>query len=259
MADVKVSVTLGDAAIELQGEQAFVEAQLKKLLPIVQGGEAAPRGARPASAKEEPTAGESRTSDPRRQSIATFFANKNPQNVYEAIAVVLYHRRLAEEKIELTGAEIRTALVQGKYRPPGVIAQALTDCRRKYGYIEPGSKKGLWKLSNAGETVVDFDLPNKKDWPVNGTVIQRVVGCDPEAPTHRRHEGDGRIAGVGCDEPTDLRSSVAGLGVAQGQAAWAGTEERSRRSPQGRAWSRGSWTACERPALVPNWERRVTP
>jgi len=36
---------------------------------------------------------------------------------------------------------------------------ALTDCRRRYGFAEPGSRKGTWRITHDGEVTVDFDLP----------------------------------------------------------------------------------------------------
>jgi len=154
MADVKMALQLGEARLELQGDQAFVEGQLKKLLPLVKGDSGEHAEARPAA----PTA-EKASSGQRPQSIRGFFEVKKPGNAYEAMAVALYHRLKAEGKPELSGDEIKTAMSQGRHRPPESFAQALTDCRRRYGYIEPGSKKGFWKLSHSGETVVDFDLP----------------------------------------------------------------------------------------------------
>ncbi len=160
MANAKVVVAQGDSRVEVEGNQSFVEAQLKKLLPIVTGTmPAVPEKGKHtehAQGTQAPAGGKDR------QSLATFVETKNPQNAYEAIAVVLYHRRKAEGVEELSGSEIRAALVQGRYRPPdSSMAQTLTDCRRKYGYIQAGSKKGLWKLSHTGETTVEFDLPRK--------------------------------------------------------------------------------------------------
>lgn len=157
MANVRIVIAQGDSRLELEGDQAFVEAHLKKLLPRVVGetdGQPKPQSAEGLGTPTAPGAARAR------QSLATFVATKKPQNAYEAISVVLYHRRQTEDKTELSGPEIRAALVQGRYRPPdSSMAQTLTDCRRKYGYIQPGSKKGLWKLTHTGETTVEFDLP----------------------------------------------------------------------------------------------------
>lgn len=160
MANAKIVVAQGDSRLELEGDQSFVESQLKKLLPIVTGTPAATERSKHSEASER---AKPLSSAQDRQSLVTFVTAKNPQNAYEAIAVVLYHRRKAEGIEELSGPEIRAALVQGRYRPPdSSMAQTLTDCRRKYGYIQAGSKKGLWKLSHTGETTVEFDLPRKE-------------------------------------------------------------------------------------------------
>lgn len=158
MAEVRVAVALGGASVELQGDREFVEAQMKKLLPLITGEANATGGhhkpAEHASASTAHTAAE-----PKLGSIAKFFEEKNPGNAYEAIAVAMFHKAKTEHKPELSWEEIRTALIQGRSRPPESFQQALTDCRRRYGYIEVGSKKGFWKLTHSGETVVELDLP----------------------------------------------------------------------------------------------------
>ena len=160
MANVRIVVAQGDSRLELEGNQSFVAAHLKKLLPVVTGALVAPEKVKHSEHSDTP---KRLSGGQTRQSLATFVESKNPQNAYEAIAVVLYHRRKTEGKEELSGPEIRAALVQGRYRPPdSSMAQTLTDCRRKYGYIQAGSKKGLWRLSHTGETTVEFDLPHKE-------------------------------------------------------------------------------------------------
>jgi len=151
-----VALVLGGSSFDLQGDKEFVEAQMKKLLPLVTGdaGTAAPpKSAAPTS---EPSAVKTAHAT---KSIQAYFKEKAPQNAYEAIAVGMFHRREHDQKDELSGDEIRMAMIQGRYPPPNNFPQALTDCRRRYGYVEVGTKKGFWRLTNAGATVVDFDLP----------------------------------------------------------------------------------------------------
>jgi hypothetical protein len=160
MPQARIVVARGEVRLELEGDQAFVESNLQKLLPMVRDVEAA--DTRSGSGVNGKGAGSSPASKGGRQTFKTFMTEKSPNNTYEAIAIVLHYMRQHEQKDELSGAEIRTALIQGGYRPPDQMAQALTDCRRKYGYAAVGSKKGLWRLSNQGETLVEIDLPKAK-------------------------------------------------------------------------------------------------
>lgn len=157
-AGTRVSLALGDAKLEIEGEKAFVEQKLKELLPLVTGSggggetDSKPRGAATAEKTKE-KARRSRT-------LKSFIEELKPQNAYQAIAAVLYYKREHEDQAEMEGSDIRNGLRQGGYRPPGNISQALVDCRRKYGYIERGSARGMWKLVHQGEALVEFDLPS---------------------------------------------------------------------------------------------------
>ena len=96
------------------------------------------------------------------QSLRGLFDEKAPQNVSEAIACAVYYLCTIRGKGEVTGDEVRQTLINAKQRPPGAIGQALTDCRRRHGYIETGDKKGFWRLSHDGEVAIKIDLPRKK-------------------------------------------------------------------------------------------------
>jgi hypothetical protein len=97
-----------------------------------------------------------------RLTLRGYFDLKKPENASEAIALVLHYKKQHENKEELSSDEIRGALIQGNFRPPSAMAQALTDCRRRFGYVEPGARKGFWRLSHQGETLVELDLPRQK-------------------------------------------------------------------------------------------------
>ncbi len=159
MAQAKVVVSSGDVRLELEGDQGFVESHLEKLLPMVHPSRGGDGG------KGDNGGGmgtETKAKGAVRQILKSFFKEKNPGNAYEAIATVLLYNRQHEQKDEMSTAEIRAALLQAPFRPPDQMAQAVTDCRRRYGYIEAGSKKGFWRLSNQGETLVEIDLPRAK-------------------------------------------------------------------------------------------------
>jgi hypothetical protein len=171
-------------ALELEGDQAFVEAQLEKLLPMVRVN----GNGSPAAVAHDNVQGRTAASPPR-QTLKSFFTTKKPANASEAIALVLHYRREHDKKDELSAEEIRAALRQGGFRPPEVMAQALTDCRRRYGYIEVGTKKGMWKLTHQGETLVEIDLPRGKAQWLGGGVVHRTARPCPEGQARRQAEG----------------------------------------------------------------------
>ncbi len=160
----RVFVANGDVQVEVEGEEEFVEKKLAKLLPLVMGDGGEQQGAAlRKKTKEVEETGEKETSNGRpSQTLKTYIKAKAPENVSEAIALVVDYGLKYDRKDEMSSDEIRRALIQGGYRPGKSIAQALADCRRRYGYVEVGSKKGRWKLSSQGETVVELDLPRSK-------------------------------------------------------------------------------------------------
>ena len=151
--------TAAGARFVLEGSADFVEAHLGEFLELAQKKKGTDATETAEADGEGNPASEGTAANGSKQSLRGFLDQKGPRNVYEAIASALYYSGKFENRPELGPPEIRDLLVQGKYRPPGSISQALVDCRRKYGFVEVGSKKGLWKLSHQGETMVEFDLP----------------------------------------------------------------------------------------------------
>lgn len=157
---VRVFVANGDVQVEIEGEETYVEKKLTKLLPFVMGNENG--GAAPATKKQLKEKEEEGRRGPAPHTLQSYVKAKDPNNVYEAIALVLDFARKYENKAEMSSGEIRAGLLLGKYHPPKSMAQALADCRRRYGFVVVGAKKGYWKLSNQGETLVELDLPRAK-------------------------------------------------------------------------------------------------
>jgi hypothetical protein len=156
MATAKVVLSAGEYRFELEGSEEFVEGKFKSLLQWIS------EPPEPSAARESEEGGENGRSHgggKTRKTLKTFVTEKSPRNVYEAMAVILHYKRAYEQSEEVSGEEIRKALLQANQHPPKFFNQGLTDARRKYGYLEAGSKRGLWKLSHQGETLVEVDLP----------------------------------------------------------------------------------------------------
>jgi len=83
---------------------------------------------------------------------------KRPSGHLETVAVLAF--ALAQSGIEeFTEAEMRRAYLRAGIRPPKVVAQALRDAKNRMDYIEPGHKRGTYRLSQHGDRTVRFDLP----------------------------------------------------------------------------------------------------
>jgi hypothetical protein len=152
MGTYRVTLVNGDRRVELEGDQAVVQENFEKVFEWVSG---PPKPASAEKVNHEDGRGT-------RVTLRGFFDLKKPENASEAIALALHYKKQHENKEEISSDEIRGALIQGNFRPPGAMAQALTDCRRRFGYVEPGARKGFWRLSHQGETLVELDLPREK-------------------------------------------------------------------------------------------------
>ena len=152
MGTYRVTLINGDRRVELEGEEGVVKADFEKVFEWVSG------PLKPAS-RENINHDDDRGA---RVTLRGFFDLKKPENASEAIALVLHYKKQHENKEETSSDEIRGALIQANFRPPGAMAQALTDCRRRFGYVEQGARKGFWRLSHQGETLVELDLPRER-------------------------------------------------------------------------------------------------
>ena len=84
---------------------------------------------------------------------------KRPENHSETVAVLAFSLAQAGQE-EFTADDIKRGYIRAGVRPPKVIEQAIRDARNAHDYIEAGSTRGSYRLSNHGERVVRFDLPH---------------------------------------------------------------------------------------------------
>ena len=153
MGTLRISMSNVGRRFELEGGEETVLSHLADMRQWLSEGVAASASERAnPSESAEPAVAE-------RATLRGFLGTKRPANSYEVMAVLLSYKKTHEGKDELSQDEIRTSMIQAGVRPPGVLGQALADCRRRYGYIESGSQRGFWRLSHQGETLVEIDLP----------------------------------------------------------------------------------------------------
>jgi hypothetical protein len=140
---LKVTVTVDDRRITLEGPEEFVRAEVRRFTSHTDPGTTPPRA-------EEPV----RAALTERELVS----QKRPRNQTETVAVLGFC--LSENGLgEFTEADVKRAYIRAGVRPPKVIAQALRDARNKFDLIEAGKKKGTYRLSAHGDRMVRFDLP----------------------------------------------------------------------------------------------------
>lgn len=76
----------------------------------------------------------------------------------ETVAVLAFGLTV-NGKEEFTDEDIRKAYIRAGVRPPKVVSQAIRDAKNRGDFIEPGSKRGTFRLSPHGDRTVRFDLP----------------------------------------------------------------------------------------------------
>jgi len=151
---VELTITIGRQRLTLEGD--FVQAHIQTV------GEA-----EAASSSTSAGATKEKAITPRVPQVSSslteeqLIAEKGPRGHGEIVAVLAYSLQQAGI-VEFTPEEIRRAYSRARQRPPKVIAQALRDAKNKYDFVEPGKKKGTFRLSAHGERTVIFDLPRKQ-------------------------------------------------------------------------------------------------
>lgn len=144
---VKVTIQVADKTIMYEGPRDFVEAQIAELKHTL------------SSKHNQSTEGnidEKRASIP--QSERQLVKQKRPANHMETVAVLAFGLTV-NGKEEFTDEDIRKAYIRAGVRPPKVVSQAIRDAKNRGDFIEPGSKRGTFRLSPHGDRTVRFDLP----------------------------------------------------------------------------------------------------
>lgn len=140
----KATIVLGDAKITVEGPAGFVQSQIERFAGTRQGrtGESGPD----AGSLSEPSTEKQLVSD------------KRPRGHHEIVTVLAF--ALTESgTTEFTKEDVRRAYIRAGVRPPKSVSQALRDARNKFDYIAAGSKRGTYRLSNHGDSLIRFDLP----------------------------------------------------------------------------------------------------
>ena len=150
---IEVTITIGDRKLTLEGPEDFVRSEVERFANSELAGGLEGRD---ATAEEGAV-----ILGPRSPSERQLIAEKKPQNHVETVAVLAYCLTKNGQE-EFTPEDIRRAYLRAHVRPPKVIAQALRDAKNTSDYIQPGRRRGTFRLSPHGERTVMFDMPRSE-------------------------------------------------------------------------------------------------
>lgn len=142
----KATITLGDSKVTFEGPALFVQSQVERFSTIQALEQRVPMASQPNPGLHEPS---------REKQLV---AEKRPLGHHE-IVIVLAFAVTESGMNEFSEQDIRRAYLRAEVRPPKFVSQALRDAKNKFDYLESGSKRGMYRLSNHGDRTVRFDLP----------------------------------------------------------------------------------------------------
>jgi len=144
----KATIEINGCKITFEGPREFVEDQMTRW--------SATRSSKQATVSNSIPAHDQ--SAIRGLSERDLVAAKLPSGHLETVAVIAF--ALTQAGIEeFTEGDVRRAYIRAGVRPPKVVAQALRDAKNRMDYIEPGRRRGTYRLSPHGDRTVRFDLP----------------------------------------------------------------------------------------------------
>ena len=150
----RATITIDDKVVTFEGPQEFVDAQVAKYI-----------GGGVSSNNQENKSSDAQSLDLRTKSVLTekqLVLAKKPDGHSETIAVLAF--ALAEAGLsEFSEEDMRKAYIRAGVRPPKVVGQAIRDAKRLNDFVEYGSQRGRYKLSNHGDRTVRFDLPRQTE------------------------------------------------------------------------------------------------
>lgn len=145
----KATIDVGEARITIEGPAEFVQKQVRTFA-----------GLHSNPHHEESEVSHSVSSIAGALTEKQLVAAKRPKGHHEIATVLAFALTEAGVK-EFTEDEIRRAYIRADVRPPKFVSQALRDAKSKFDYIETGSKRGTYRLTNHGDRTVRFDLPRQ--------------------------------------------------------------------------------------------------
>ncbi len=87
--------------------------------------------------------------------LRKFYDRKRPKTRIQKLLVFAYYLKHFKNKPEFTSNDIKQCYQSIGEKLPPRFTQDVYDAISKYGYVERGDKKGLYRLSDKGEQAVD--------------------------------------------------------------------------------------------------------
>jgi hypothetical protein len=135
--------------LEFAGTEEFVEKQLARFRPFLTTAVGGP--AETAPAPVEPSAP--------KETLDSFYAARPLREgrgaIQDRILLFIYYLQKVQGKREVAGDDIQWCFQQLNIPQPKNLHNALGILKRKIGYLQEGSKRGLYSLSPEGESYVE--------------------------------------------------------------------------------------------------------
>lgn len=154
----KVKVTVGDAVVEVEGEEKGVVAIVQALSNVMRG-DLKSQVPPPPTAKLEPLARLGQID------IRTFFDEKKPTSDVEAAAVVAYYYKYLapaeERKVAIDSSTLQEAFRLARRPLPSKTAYTLWNARGA-GYLDSTGETGFYELNPVGYNLVEHTLGKRE-------------------------------------------------------------------------------------------------
>lgn len=154
----KVKVTVGDAVVEVEGEEKGVVAIVQALSNVIRADLKA-AGPIPSSPQFEPSPRSGQID------IRTFFEEKKPSSDIEAAAVVAYYYKYLtpteQRKDAIDSSTLQEAFRLARRPLPTKTAYTLVNARGA-GYLDSTSETGFYRLNPVGFNLVEHTLGKGK-------------------------------------------------------------------------------------------------
>lgn len=170
----KIRITVGNATIEVEGSQDYIEKKLKEpesfdglikkaagVIPVTSAKAKAAKGKKVAAKGIEShnlVTNLDLSGTDTVPSLKDFYKEKNPASAQECNAVFIYYLKKIQE-IEKVGIDhIYTCYKEVKARVPGKLYQNIIDTRKRKGWIITDNMDDL-RIGTLGENFVEKELP----------------------------------------------------------------------------------------------------
>ncbi len=157
----RIKISVGAVTFEIEGPEAFVSKGLdfiKENIPLTQLQEAAMRPSITVGAEEavSPVPTEM-------PSLTDFYNQKRPTTDIQRVTLFIYYLRESKGLPEASHVEVGPLFNEVMIKKPKDVIVAIRNAAKsQYGWLELGSKPRYYKVTNAGENLVRYILPEGK-------------------------------------------------------------------------------------------------